>query len=267
MPLGLFRDATFSAGNAIGLLLMFGLIGVVFLLSLFLQLVLGFSAIKTGLTILPMPIVIIFIAPIAGKLSDRMGGRWLLFAGMLITALGVFLISSLSADTTQASLILPLAVCGLGIGLVMAPLTAVVMENAPVDKSGAAAGILSTMRQVGSVMGISVLGALLQNKLVSNLTAKLDAFPQILAAMRDKIAGELSSGYLGTNLADVSAIPAPMRDTLVRLFHEQFAASLNATMKISIFILVFGALVALLVRARGINEKKKVPVDSISALS
>jgi EmrB/QacA subfamily drug resistance transporter len=257
MPLGLFRDATFSAGNAVGLLVMFGLLGILFLLSLFLQLVLGFSATKAGLTIIPMPIVMIFVAPVAGKLSDRIGGRWLLFLGMLIAAVGIFLMSNLSTDTTQQSLILPLVVCGVGMGLVMAPTTAVVMENAPVDKSGSAAGILATMRQIGTVLGISIMGALLQNQLVSNITKELDKFPQIPSAIRDKILEELASGSLVAGSANVSSLPAAIRDAVVRLFHEQFAVSLNSTMKVSIFVLVFGALIALFVRARGLNNKGK----------
>ena len=115
---------------------------------------------------------------------------------MLIAAVGIFLMSNLSADTTQQSLILPLVVCGVGMGLVMAPTTAVVMENAPVDKSGSAAGILATMRQVGTVLGISVMGALLQNQLVSNITKELGKLPQIPSAIRDKIVEGLASGSL-----------------------------------------------------------------------
>ena len=257
MPLGFFRDATFSAGNAIGLLVMFGLLGILFLLSLFLQLVLGFSATKAGLTIIPMPVVMIFVAPVAGKLSDRIGGRWLLFLGMLIAALGIFLMSGLSVATTQQSLILPLAVCGVGMGLVMAPLTAVVMESAPVEESGSAAGILATMRQVGTVLGISVMGALLQNRLVSNLTTELGRLPQIPSVIRDKIVAGLASGSLVTGPANVSSLPAAIRDMMVRLFHEQFALSLNWTMKVSMLVLVFGAFIALFVRARGLNDKGK----------
>jgi EmrB/QacA subfamily drug resistance transporter len=255
MPLGFFRDATFSAGNVVGLLVMFGLLGILFLLSLFLQLVLGFSATQTGLTIIPMPVVMIFVAPVAGKMSDRIGGRWLLFSGMLVAALGVYLLSGVSVATTQTSLILPLVVCGVGMGLVMAPLTAVVMENAPVEASGAAAGILATMRQVGAVLGISVMGALLQNQLVANLTRELASLPQLPSMVRDKIVAALSSGSLTAGMSGASALPAAMRDTVVRLFQEQFAVSLNTTMKVSMFILVFGALVALFVRAKGLVGK------------
>ena len=81
IQLHLFRNRTFTMGNIIGLVIMFGLIGVIFLLVLFLQIVLGFSAIKAGLTLLPLPLVMMVVAPNAGRLTDKIGGRWLLFAG------------------------------------------------------------------------------------------------------------------------------------------------------------------------------------------
>jgi EmrB/QacA subfamily drug resistance transporter len=115
--LRLFRNRTFAAGNIVALVIMFGLLGVIFLLVLFLQIVLGFSAIKAGVTILPLPLMIMVVAPFAGRLTDKIGGRWPLFAGTLISAAGIYLMSDLSAATTQTSLILPLALCGIGMGL------------------------------------------------------------------------------------------------------------------------------------------------------
>ena len=129
--LRLFRNRTFAAGNIVALVIMFGLLGVIFLVVLFLQL-LGFSAIKAGVTILPLPVMIMVVAPFAGRLTDKIGGRWLLFAGTLISAGGIYLMSNLTASTTETSLILPLALCGVGMGMIMAPVTTVVMASTPV---------------------------------------------------------------------------------------------------------------------------------------
>ena len=131
--LDLFRNRTFSAGNSVGLILMFGLLSILFRLVLFMQLVLGFSAIKTGLVLLPMPIVLMIVAPLSGRLSDRIGSRWLLFFGMLFTALGIYLMSHLTPTEEWHNLVAPLSVCGLGMGLVMAPTTAAVMASAPMS--------------------------------------------------------------------------------------------------------------------------------------
>ena len=260
--LDLFRNRTFSAGNSVGLILMFGLLSILFLLVLFMQLVLGFSAIKTGLVLLPMPIVLMIVAPLSGRLSDRIGSRWLLFFGMLFTALGIYLMSHLTPTEEWHNLVAPLSVCGLGMGLVMAPTTAAVMASAPMERSGQAAGILATMRQVGSVLGISVIGAILQSQLVNNLRTALLPIPQIPAALREQLLKELSSGRVGWSggIPDIPGISASLMVKLQDLFKQEFAHSLNTAMMVSVFICVAGALVALLVRSHVSNQKMKAAV-------
>ena len=260
--LRLFRNRTFAAGNFVGLVVMFGLIGVVFLVVLFLQIVLGFSAFKAGLTMLPLPVVIIFVAPFAGRMTDRIGGRWLLFAGTAITAIGIYLMSDLTSATSETSLILPMAVCGLGMGLVMAPVTTVVMASTPLQQSGMGAGILATMRQIGSVMGISVLGAILQNQLANNITNALAKVPQIPSAIRDQIVQALTSGTIGVGGANVPGnIPSFIRDALIILFKDQFAMSLNTAMKVGIIVLLVGTASSLLISSH--IRKTKRPMSSM----
>ena len=252
--LDLFRNRTFSAGNSVGLILMFGLLSILFLLVLFMQLVLGFSAIKTGLVLLPLPGVVMIAAPLSGRLSDRIGSRWLLFFGMAFTALGIYLMSHLTATEPWQHLMAPLSVCGLGMGMVMAPTTAAVMASAPIERSGQAAGILATMRQVGSVLGISVIGAILQSQLVSNIREALLPIPQISPALREQILSAVSSGRLG--LTGIPNIPGPLGAQLQVLFKQGFADSLNTAMMVSVYICAAGALVALLVRSHVSQQKK-----------
>jgi predicted MFS family arabinose efflux permease len=261
--LRLFRNATFAAGNFVALVVMFGLLGVIFLVLLFLQIVLGFSAIKAGLSMLPLPIMIMLVAPLAGRLTDRIGGRWILFAGTIISALGIYLMSNLSAATTEVSLILPMAVCGLGMGLIMAPVTTVVMEGTPVEQSGMGAGILSAIRQIGSVMGIAVLGAILQNQLVNNITGALAHVPEIAAAARDHIVSSLTSGSLGAgsspNIGGNLSLPPGIEAQLTAIFKDQFAHSLDSAMKVGIIILLVGAAASLLISSNVRKSKKIAP--------
>jgi EmrB/QacA subfamily drug resistance transporter len=246
--LRLLRDRVFSAGNFIGLVQSFGLIGVIFLLVLFLQIVLGFNALKAGLTLLPLPIAIMLVAPFAGRLTDAIGGRWILLVGTLTTAVGIFLMSDLSGVTDWTNLVLPLAVCGAGMGLVMAPTTTVVMASTPVEQSGMGAGILSTTRQIGSVLGLSVLGAVLQNQLVSNITAALIKIPVLTAAVRAQIVAALQSGGIGSGGINIpGALPDTVKVQMVALFKEQFAHSLNMTMRVAIVVILLGTVSSLLV--------------------
>jgi MFS family permease len=238
---------------------MFGLIGVIFLVLLFLQIVLGFSALKAGLTMLPLPLVIIFVAPMAGRLTDIIGGRWILFTGTLVAAIGLYLMSNLSTATVETDLILPMAICGAGMGLLMAPVTTVVMAGTPVEQSGMGAGILATIRQIGSVMGIAVLGAILQNQLVSNITSALAKVPQLPAAVKDQIASQINAGSISTtgiNPGVNVTLPAAVMDQLTALFKEQFAQSLNMSMKVGIVVLLLGAAASLLVSSHVKKLKK-----------
>jgi EmrB/QacA subfamily drug resistance transporter len=255
--LRLFRGRTFSAGNFIGMIQSFGLIGVIFLLVLFLQIVLGFSALKAGLTLLPLPLAIIVVAPFAGRLTDIIGGRWILFAGTLITALGIYLMSDLSGVTDWTNLVLPLAVSGVGMGLVMAPTTTVVMASTPVEESGMGAGILSTTRQIGSVLGLSVLGAVLQNQLVNNVSHALSQIPLIPDTIRSQIVSGLQSGGIGVGSINVpGTIPDSLKAQLFALFKDQFAHSLTTTMRVAIVAILCGTIVSLAVSS-SIKARKK----------
>ena len=151
---------------------MFGLIGVIFLLVLFLQIGLGFSAFKAGLTLLPLPLVIIVVAPFAGRLTDRIGGRWILFAGTFISALGIYLMSDLTGSTTETSLILPLGGLrhGYGDGDGSGYDGGHGQYSGPAVRHGRRYPFHRPAD--GSVMGISVLGAILQNQLVGNIAKR-----------------------------------------------------------------------------------------------
>jgi EmrB/QacA subfamily drug resistance transporter len=260
--LRLFRDRTFSAGNFVGMVQSFGLIGVIFLLVLFLQIVLGFNALKAGLTLLPLPLAMIVVAPFAGRFTDKIGGRWILFAGTLTTALGIYLMSDLSGVTDWTNLVLPLVVCGLGMGLVMAPTTTVVMASTPVQQSGMGAGILSTTRQIGSVLGLSVLGAVLQNQLVNNVSDVLAKIPTIPESVREQIVNALQSSGIGLGGISVPGnIPDALKVQLTTLFNDQFAHSLNTTMRVGIVVILCGTVASLLISShiRSTEESTKPP--------
>ncbi len=257
--LRLFGNRVFSSGNFIILVVTFGLIGVLYLLILFLQIILGFSALKAGLTLLPLPLAIIVVAPLAGRLTDRIGGRWLLFAGTIIAAVGIYLMSDLSGVTDWPNLVLPLAVCGIGMGLVMAPVTTVVMASTPVQHSGMGAGILSTVRLIGSVLGLSVLGAVLQNQLVNNVSSALSKYPQLPAALRNQIVNGIQSGSLGAGGITVpGSVPDAIRAQLITLFKDQFAQGLNMTMKVGIVVIILGTVASLFISGRLRPSKETV---------
>jgi MFS family permease len=134
--------------------------GIFFYNSLFLQRVLGYGAIKTGATFLPMTLLIIFVAPAAGRLSDRVGARWLMAGGMVLLSGSLLLFATLTASSSWWNILPGLIVGGVGMSTVMAPTTATAMSAVPVDKAGVGSAVINSMRQVGGSLGIAVMGAL-----------------------------------------------------------------------------------------------------------
>jgi EmrB/QacA subfamily drug resistance transporter len=165
MELDLFANRTFTAGNLSAALLLFCMLGLFFLMPLFLQGQLHFTALATGLALTPLSLALMVVAPVSGQLSDRVGSRWLAFGGLATTSVAMFWMSFLSPETTALSLAPRYVLAGLGMGLVLAPVTAAVMAKAPPDRKGGVSGVLATTRQVGAVLGVAVLGAVLQAQL------------------------------------------------------------------------------------------------------
>jgi EmrB/QacA subfamily drug resistance transporter len=160
LDLSLFRSSTFAGANVVALLVTLAMFGVFFFMSIYMQNVLGYSATKTGAAFLPMTVLIILIAPAAGKFSDRVGSRWLMTAGMICLTVALILFSRLGLDSDFWDIAPGLVVGGLGLGLVMTPMTAAALGSVPVEKSGVGSGVLNTFRQVGGALGIAVMGAI-----------------------------------------------------------------------------------------------------------
>jgi EmrB/QacA subfamily drug resistance transporter len=161
LDLSLFKNGTFAGANSVMLLIGLAMFGVFFYNSLFIQNILGYSAVETGATFLPMTVLIILVAPFAGKYSDRVGSRWLMAGGMVLLAASLFIFSRLDASSDFWDLLPGLIVGGFGMALVMTPTTSAAMGSVPVDKAGVGSAVLNSMRQVGGALGIAVIGAII----------------------------------------------------------------------------------------------------------
>jgi MFS family permease len=161
LDLGLFKIGSFAGANIVAMLVSLGMFGVFFFISLYVQNVLGYSPTKAGAIFLPMTVLIILIAPIAGKLSDRIGSRWLMGAGMSILGVSLLLYQRIGLHTGFWSLLPQLVLGGVGMALVMSPMTSAAMGSVPTDKAGVGSGVLNSFRQVGGSLGIALMGAIL----------------------------------------------------------------------------------------------------------
>jgi EmrB/QacA subfamily drug resistance transporter len=160
VPLGFFRNATFSAGNAAGFFLSAALLGAVFFLNQFLQVQLGSGPLKAGLQLLPWTVTLFLVAPIAGRLVDQYGERPFVVAGLLLQGLGMLWIALIAdPDIQYAELVLPLIVAGCGVSMAMPAAQSAGVASLPRESVGTASGIYAMLRQLGGVAGVAVTAA------------------------------------------------------------------------------------------------------------
>lgn len=160
VPVPYFRSRAFSAGNAAGFFLTAALFGAVFFLAQFMQAAFGSGPLKAGLQLLPWTTTLFLVAPIAGRLVDRIGERPLVVTGLSLQAVGMFWISQVTNGSVQYSeLVLPLIVAGCGVSMAMPATQSASIGALPRENVGIASGIYSMMRQLGGVVGIAVLAA------------------------------------------------------------------------------------------------------------
>jgi len=161
LPMRFFRDRAFAAANGASLFMYFGMFGSIFLLSQFFQTAQGYSPLGAGLRILPWTLMPMFVAPVAGALSDRIGGRPLMATGLALQAAGLGWIAAVSTATVDyVSLVGPFILSGIGMALFFAPVANVVLSAVRPQEEGKASGTNNAIREVGGVLGVAVLASI-----------------------------------------------------------------------------------------------------------
>ena len=158
LPMRFFRNRAFAAANGASLLMYFGMFGSIFLLAQFLQTVQGHSPLGAGLRILPWTAMPMVVAPIAGALSDRIGGRPLMAGGLALQAIGLGWLAAVSTPTVPyTELVVPFILSGTGMAMFFAPVANVVLSAVRPNEEGQASGANNAIREVGGVFGVAVL--------------------------------------------------------------------------------------------------------------
>jgi EmrB/QacA subfamily drug resistance transporter len=164
LPMRFFRNRAFTLTNVSSLLMFFGMFGSIFLLAQFFQTVQGYSPLEAGVRILPWTAMPIFIAPIAGALSDRIGGQRIMGVGLSLQAIGLAWISTVTTPTTPyADVVIPFFVSGIGMALFFAPVANVVLSAVRREEEGQASGATNAIRELGGVFGVAVLASIFAN--------------------------------------------------------------------------------------------------------
>ena len=199
LDLTLFRNRTYVGANLAMLLVSLAMFGVFFFVSLYVQNVLGYSPVEAGAAFLPMTVLVILVAPQAGRLSDRWGSRGLIAVGMLLLSVQLVYFSQLGDDATFWALLPGLVIGGVGMSLVMTPATATATRAVPVEKAGIGSAVLNACRQVGGSMGIALMGAIMASQLATPPTVEsfMRGFERaLIVAAGIALAGSIGAAWL-----------------------------------------------------------------------
>jgi len=164
LPPSLLSHRDFSAAAGVGLLLNFGIYGQIFVLSLYFQQMRHFSALATGLMLLPFAALTMILPPVTGRLTARFGPRYVMIFGQVLAAAGTAILALAGPHTAYVLLVPGLVLLGIGMAGTQPSMTAAAMLAAPREFAGIASGILNAARQVGGVLGVALLGALIADK-------------------------------------------------------------------------------------------------------
>jgi len=157
-----FADRNFVGAVVVALIISFAMLGVFFFLALYMQDILRYSPLEAGVRFLPSTLMIVGVAPVAGRLADRFGPRWLIVAGLAILTASLFSFSGIAVDSSYLDLLPGFMLLGIGIALTMSPMTSAAMNAVAVEKAGIASGVLSMFRMVGGSLGVAITGAIFQ---------------------------------------------------------------------------------------------------------
>jgi len=246
LDLSLFRNPSFVGASVAAFVLSASMFSMFLYLTLYVQNVLGYQPLETGLRFLPTTLLSFFVAPLAGRLSDRLPVRAFLGGGLALVGVGLLLLSGIDTRDDWTTL-LPGFICtGIGVGLINPPLASAAVGVVHPSRSGMASGINSTFRQVGIATGIAALGAVFQARVTSRIGDAVAGTP--VAGQAKQLGEAVASSGAGPVVA---AVPPPARQAVAAAARQAFIGGLNEILVIAAVVAFVGAVLSFaLVRER-----------------
>ncbi|MGW6918422.1 MFS transporter [Kitasatospora sp. NPDC054939] len=247
IPLGLFRSVPLSAGTLLMVLMAFAFFGAIFFVTFYLQNVHGMSPVSAGVHLLPMTAMMIVGSPVAGAAIGRFGPRIPIVAGMLITTVAMYGMSTLDAGSGTGIMSLWFVLMGLGISPVMVGATEVIVGNAPMELSGVAGGLQQAAMQVGGSLGTAVLGALMAAKVTDVLPGNWAkaGLPPVEGAQAE---GLEQAAQLGIAPPAPAGTPQQAVDAMAGAVHDSFVSGMSLAFAVAAVVAFGAALLGLLTR-------------------
>jgi MFS family permease len=279
VPFALFRDRNYTLMVAVGAAMQLGLSGLFLPFTIYLQSVLGLSALQAGLVYVPSSALSMVLTPFVGRLVDRVGGKYILMSGLALFAIGM-LAQDFVADvgTSRWAFVPGVLISGVGLSCIFVPMITVAMMRVQPRLAGAASGLLNTTRQLGGVLGAAAVGAVLQNRLAAGLRDQAAARahevpaaarPGFLAGFRHAASGGLD---VGAGQA-TSAVRAPagtppdvahqVGAVAASVFRHGFVDALHPTLALPAAVLLAASVACFAIRGTGRPEERVSATDAV----
>lgn len=259
----LFSNTRFSV-SSLGMMLIFlTMFGFFFVVSQLFQLVLGYGPFESGLRMLPIMPLMVIAAPVSASLVPRLGARVVVSSGMMLTAAGVLVLSMLDAGSGYGHVLAGMFPMAIGMGLTMSPMTELIMSSVPRDKAGVGSAMNDTTREVGTTLGVAILGSILSSGYSSQVG---DAAASLPPDARAAVEGSLA-GALGTARQLAEQGNTAQAQQLIDSAKEAWAHGLQLSMTIGAAIVVIAAVIcARYLPGRGQLAEAAAPADRIDGL-
>jgi EmrB/QacA subfamily drug resistance transporter len=250
LDLALFRKPAFNGVSAVAFGLSAGMFAMFLYITIYIQSVLGFSPLEAGVRFIPLTLTSFFVAPIAGKLSERVPIRVLLGVGLGTVGVGLLLMRGVGLDSEWTTLLAGFIVAGIGIGITNPGIATAAIGVVPAARAGMGAGINNTFRQVGIATGVAALGAIFQSRVAAKLTETL---PQAKPGLAEIVSS-------GGSEAAVKVVPPEAQAQVAKASTLAFTSALNEILLVGALLAFFGAALGFaLVRARDFVAQSSAP--------
>ena len=256
----MFRSVPLTAGTVLMVLMAFAFMGGLFFVTFYLQNVHGLSPVDSGLRLLPLTGMMIVGSPLAGALITKLGPRVPLVAGMVLTAVAMYGMSTLDTDTGTGPMSLWFALLGLGLAPVMVGATEVIVGNAPLELSGVAGGLQQAAMQVGGSLGTAVLGAVMASRVDNDLTGNWQTagLPPGSPAQMSQAADAVSAGFAPVP----KNAPPELAQKITSVAHDTFVSGMGVAFTVACGVAIVAAVVAIFTK-RGANAEAGAGVGHI----
>ncbi|WP_052672354.1 MFS transporter [Aliterella atlantica] len=250
LPLPLFKNPTFAIVNVVSVLLLFTLVGLLFMFSLFLQQVQGYSAAAAGLRFLPLNGAFAIALLCSGWFAARLGWRSAITVGLVLAGVATLSFLRISPNTEYRAIVSTLVISGFGAGLALAPLTAAAMSTVISSQVGIASAILSTSNRLGGVLGVALQGTIFSQQLTSELGRLLTSWG-LPANLQEQI---IANALHGGNKIPANLPPSISPQALQQATNEAFVSGLHAVVLVGSIALLVGAVLVLTFVAPNFNQ-------------